>query len=46
MAQKTVSYLPKMAERWRVEFRVRATEDFQEGPRAFVEKRPQRWTGR
>jgi enoyl-CoA hydratase/carnithine racemase len=26
--------------------RVAATDDFQEGPRAFVEKRPARWTGR
>jgi len=26
--------------------RVRETEDFKEGPRAFVEKRPPRWTGR
>jgi enoyl-CoA hydratase/carnithine racemase len=26
--------------------RVRQTEDFQEGPRAFVEKRPPRWVGR
>jgi enoyl-CoA hydratase/carnithine racemase len=26
--------------------RVRDTEDFQEGPRAFVEKRPPRWVGR
>ena len=26
--------------------RVRETEDFQEGPRAFVEKRPPNWTGR
>ena len=25
---------------------VLATEDFNEGPRAFVEKRPPRWTGR
>jgi enoyl-CoA hydratase/carnithine racemase len=28
---------------WRV---VQATEDYQEGPRAFVEKRPARWVGR
>jgi enoyl-CoA hydratase/carnithine racemase len=26
--------------------RIRQTEDFQEGPRAFVEKRAPRWTGR
>lgn len=26
--------------------RIRETEDFKEGPRAFVEKRPPRWTGR
>lgn len=26
--------------------RIRQTEDFQEGPRAFVEKRPARWVGR
>jgi enoyl-CoA hydratase/carnithine racemase len=26
--------------------RIRQTEDFQEGPRAFVEKRPPRWVGR
>lgn len=26
--------------------RVMSTEDFQEGPRAFVEKRPARWSGR
>jgi enoyl-CoA hydratase/carnithine racemase len=26
--------------------RIRLTEDFQEGPRAFVEKRAPRWTGR
>lgn len=26
--------------------RIRRTEDFKEGPRAFVEKRPPRWTGR
>lgn len=26
--------------------RVRATEDFKEGPRAFIEKRAPRWTGR
>jgi enoyl-CoA hydratase/carnithine racemase len=26
--------------------RVRQTEDFKEGPRAFVEKRPPRWVGR
>ena len=25
---------------------VTSTEDFQEGPRAFVEKRPPRWVGR
>jgi len=26
--------------------RIQNTEDFQEGPRAFIEKRPPRWTGR
>ena len=26
--------------------RIRQTEDFQEGPRAFVEKRPPRWVSR
>ena len=26
--------------------RVQATEDYQEGPRAFIEKRPPRWSGR
>jgi enoyl-CoA hydratase len=26
--------------------RVFATEDVKEGPRAFIEKRPPRWTGR
>ncbi|MBL6078526.1 enoyl-CoA hydratase/isomerase family protein [Belnapia sp. T18] len=26
--------------------RIKQTEDFQEGPRAFVEKRPPRWVGR
>ena len=26
--------------------RIRMTEDFKEGPRAFIEKRPPRWTGR
>jgi enoyl-CoA hydratase/carnithine racemase len=26
--------------------RIKETEDFQEGPRAFVEKRPPRWVGR
>jgi enoyl-CoA hydratase/carnithine racemase len=26
--------------------RVQATEDYKEGPRAFIEKRPPRWSGR
>ncbi|SDR59940.1 enoyl-CoA hydratase [Rhizobiales bacterium GAS113] len=26
--------------------RIQATEDYREGPRAFIEKRPPRWTGR
>ena len=34
------------AESQKVQERIMQTEDFQEGPRAFVEKRAPRWTGR